>query len=173
MLEFVLKVDDLDKMELYGGVEVEMYKVHAKKLLDIAKHANIDTGTANIVHIRDKFPEILKDKVGESHANWKAFCMAIEMVDRTYIRDGVRKHREHEAQIGSLTTQITHVECTLAHSNNPILDLTMQFGCTTISNTQVVPTTPMPRQFPQQPNPTHQTGPCLSSATMEDKKTIV
>ena len=33
MLEIELKVDDLDKMELYGGVEVETYKIHAKKLL--------------------------------------------------------------------------------------------------------------------------------------------
>jgi hypothetical protein len=51
MLELVLKVEDLDKMEVYGGVEVEAYKVHVKKLFDMAKRAKIDAGTANIVHI--------------------------------------------------------------------------------------------------------------------------
>jgi hypothetical protein len=92
MLDLVVKMDDLDKTESYGRVEVETYKVHVKKLFEIAKHAKIDTGTANIVHVRDRLPEILKDKVGESHANWKAFCTTIETVDRTYIRDEVRKH---------------------------------------------------------------------------------
>src|ERR1700733_9285366 len=173
MLGLVLKTDDLDKTESYGGVEVETYKVHAKKLFEIAKRAKIDSGTANIVHVRDKLPEILKDKVGESHANWKAFCTAIETIDRTYIRDEVRKHREHTAQIDSLSTQITRVECTLARSNNPISDLTTQLSRTTISNTHVAPPIPLPCQFTQQSNPIRQTGPRLSSVTTEDEKTIV
>jgi hypothetical protein len=91
MVELVLKVEDLDRMEVYSGVEVEAYKVHTKKLFDMAKQAKIDTGTANIVHIWDKLPELIKDKVGETHANWKSFCMAIKGVDRTYIREGVKK----------------------------------------------------------------------------------
>ena len=173
MLELVLKTDDLDKTESYGGVEVETYKVHAKKLFELAKRAKIDTGTANIVHVRDKLPEILKYKVGESHANWKAFRTAIEMVDRTYIRDEVRKHRERVAQIDSLSTQITRVERTLARSNNPISDLTTQLSHTTISSTHVAPPTPLPQQFPQQPNLARQTGSRLSSVTTEDEKTIV
>ncbi|KAF8233513.1 hypothetical protein L208DRAFT_1266384, partial [Tricholoma matsutake] len=37
MVELVLKVEDLDKTELYGGVEVDMYKVHAKKLFKMVK----------------------------------------------------------------------------------------------------------------------------------------
>ena len=173
MLELVLKTDDLDKMESYGGVEVETYKVHVKKLFELTKHAKIDTGTANIVHVQDKLLEILKDKVGESHANWKVFHMAIETVDRTYIRDEVRKHRECVAQIDSLSTQITRVERMLAHSNNPISDLTTQLSRTTISSTHVAPPTPLPQQFPQQPNPACQTGSHLLSVTTEDEKTIV
>ena len=51
MLELELKVDELDKTELYGGVEVETYKIHAKKLLDLAKRAKIDTGTVSIVFV--------------------------------------------------------------------------------------------------------------------------
>lgn len=106
MVELVLKAEDLDKTEVYGGVEVETYKVHVKKLFEMAKQAKINTGTANIVPVRDKLPEILKDKVGETHVNWKAFCTAIEGVDRTYIRDGVKKHREQEAKLDSITTQL-------------------------------------------------------------------
>jgi len=147
--------------------------VHAKKLLELAKRARIDAGTANIVFVRDKLPDVLKDKVGESHANWNAFCMAIETVDRTYIRDGVRKHREQEAKIESLSTQLNRVERTLARSNNPISDLTTQLSRTAISNTQTTPSTSLPRQFPQQLNPTHQTGPRLSTVATEDEKTIV
>jgi hypothetical protein len=171
MLEMELKADDLDKTESYGGVEVEAYKVHAKKLLEMAKRAKIDSGTANIVHVRDKLPEILKDKVGESHADWKAFCTAIEGVDRTYIRDGVKKHREQEAKINSLTNQLNRVERTLARAANPVSDLTTQFNRTAISNVQTPSNAPQ-RQFPQQPN-TRQAGPRPSSITTEDEKAIV
>jgi hypothetical protein len=94
MLELELKVDELDKTELYRGVEVEMYKIHAKKLLDLAKHAKIDMGTASIVFVRDRLPEVIKDKVDKSHSNWPSFCTAIEAINKAYIRDGVRKHRE-------------------------------------------------------------------------------
>jgi hypothetical protein len=37
MVNLVLKTEDLDKIEPYGGVEVETYKVHAKKLFELAK----------------------------------------------------------------------------------------------------------------------------------------
>ena len=173
MLELVLKADDLDKTESYSGVEVEAYKVHVKKLLELAKRAKIDSGTANVVHVRDKLPEILKDKVGESHTDWKAFCAAIEDVDRTYIRDGVRKHREQEVKISSLTNQLNQVERTLARNTNTVPDLTTQFSCTTISNAQTAPPNLPQRQFPQQQNHNRQAGPRLTTATTEDEKAIV
>jgi hypothetical protein len=106
MVDLVLKTEDLDKIELYGGVEVETYKIHAKKLFELAKQAKIDVGMANIIHVQDKLPEILRDKVGESHANWKAFCTAIKGIDRAYIRDKVRKHWNHDAKIESQATQL-------------------------------------------------------------------
>jgi hypothetical protein len=173
MLELVVKTEDLDKTELYGGVEVETYKVHAKKLFELAKRAKIDAGTANIVFVRDKLPEILKDKVGETHANWKAFCTAIETVDRTYIRDGVRKHREQEAKIESLSTQLNRVERTLARSTNPVSDLTVQLNRTTIGNTHAATTNLPQRQSPQQSNYNYQTGPRLTSVATEDEKAVV
>ena len=51
MIEIELKVEDLDKTELYGGVEVETYRIHAKKLLNLAKRTKIKAGTANIVFV--------------------------------------------------------------------------------------------------------------------------
>ena len=71
-------------------------------LLNLAKHAKIDVGTANIMFIQDKLPQIIKDKVAESHANWLVFCAAIEAVDKTYIREGVRKHRNEEAKYDNI-----------------------------------------------------------------------
>jgi hypothetical protein len=111
--------------------------------------------------------------VGESHANWKAFCTAIEGVDRGYIRDEVRKHRNHDAKIESLATQLNRVERTLARANNPVSNLTMQFSRTTISNNQTAPLNAPQRQLPQQQNQNRQTGPRLTNVTTEDEKAIV
>jgi hypothetical protein len=94
MVMLELRVEDLDKMELYGGVEVEMHKIHAKKLLNLAKWAKIDTGAANIVFVRNRLPEVLKNKVDKSHTNWTTFCTAIKMVDKAYKRDRVWKYKE-------------------------------------------------------------------------------
>jgi hypothetical protein len=51
MVDLVLKTEDLDKIELYGGVKVEMYKVHMKKLFELAKQAKINARMVNTVHI--------------------------------------------------------------------------------------------------------------------------
>ena len=48
MVELTLTVEELDKTEIYRGVEIETYKIHVKKLLDMAKRAKIDAGTANM-----------------------------------------------------------------------------------------------------------------------------
>jgi hypothetical protein len=104
---------------------------------------------------------------------WTYICTAIETVNRTYIRDGVRKHQEQEAEIESLGTQLNCMERTLAQSNNPVSNITMQLSRTSISNAQSAPSTLSPHQFPQQPNPSHQTRPSMSSVTTEDEKTIV
>ncbi|KAF8239952.1 hypothetical protein L208DRAFT_1234943, partial [Tricholoma matsutake] len=51
MLDLVWRVEDLDKTLLYGGIKVKMYKVHAKKLLKLAKQAKIDAGIPNMVFV--------------------------------------------------------------------------------------------------------------------------
>jgi hypothetical protein len=126
MLELELKVEDLDKMELYGGVEVETYKIHVKKLLDLAKRAKIDTGMAGIVFVQDKLPEVIKDKVDESHTSWSSFCAAIETVNKAYIRDGVKKHREREAKDGLVNSRLSRVE--RSRPEQSIAAITAQLG---------------------------------------------
>lgn len=49
----VLKMEDLDKTEMYEGVELETYKVYANKLLDLARQAKINKDSLNIVHTRE------------------------------------------------------------------------------------------------------------------------
>ena len=44
------------------------------------------------------------------HANWLAFYAAIKAIDETYIREGVRKHREQEVKYESLTLRLNCVE---------------------------------------------------------------
>jgi hypothetical protein len=73
----------------------------------------------------------------------------------------------------SISTQLNHMEHALAQSINPVSNLTSQFNCATISNTQAAPPTTPQHQFPQQPNHAYQIGLCLSSVTMEDEKAIV
>jgi len=110
MVELTLTVDELDKTELYGGVEVETYKIHAKKLLDMAKCAKIDAGTASMVFVRDKLPEVIKAKVNESHTSWLMFCAAIKAVDKAYIRDSIRKHRESQARFDLVNLRLNRGE---------------------------------------------------------------
>ena len=124
MVELTLTVDELDKMELYGGVEVETYKIHVKKLLDMAKRAKIDAGTASMVFVRDKLPEVIKDKVNKSHTSWSTFCTAIEAVDKAYIRDGIRKHRESQARFDLVNLRLNRVE--RMQTENPVATITTQ-----------------------------------------------
>jgi hypothetical protein len=172
MLELELKVDELDKTELYGGVEVETYKIHAKKLLDLAKRAKIDTGTASIVFIRDRLPEVIKDKVDESHTNWPSFCAAIEAVNKAYIRDGVRKHREREAKDGLVNSRLSRVE--RSRPETSISAITAQLGRVNLNSQQATQTSqsaPQPMQLQAVGN--RQGGPRQPGVTSEEEKALV
>ncbi|KAG5649712.1 hypothetical protein H0H81_002398 [Sphagnurus paluster] len=112
-----LKVKDLATMETYGGVEVWTHVAFAEKVLDLARRAKIDTVTSYIFMVHDNLPEIIKDKVSESHANWNAFCTAIKDIDLTHIRDGKRKFEEKRAEAEKLENQIHRLEQQLSRSN--------------------------------------------------------
>jgi hypothetical protein len=147
MVELTLTVDELDKTELYGGVEVETYKIHAKKLLDMAKHAKIDAGTASMVFVRDKLPEVIKDKVDESHTSWSTFCAAIEAVDKAYIRDGVRKHRESQARFDLVNSRLNRVE--RMRTENLVATITTQMDRVNLGGQQGAQPNHSPRQLTQ------------------------
>ena len=44
--------------------------------------------------MRDKLPEVLREKIPENQASWMAFAQAIKDVDMGHIHKGVRKHKE-------------------------------------------------------------------------------
>jgi len=139
-----------------------------RSLLDLAKRAKIDTGVANIVFVRDRLPEVLKNKVDESHTNWTTFCTAIEMVDKAYIRDGVRKYKEREAKYESLNSRINRIE--RSRSDNPVSALTTQLSRATISNQQPAPAS-TPRRISSRQSLPH---PSISpSVTTEEEKAAV
>ena len=172
MVELTLTVDELDKTELYGGVEVETYKIHAKKLLDMAKRAKIDAGTANMVFVRDKLPEVIKDKVDESHTSWSSFCAAIEAVNKAYIRDGVRKHREREAKDGLVNSRLSRVERSRPEAS--ISAITAQLGRVNLNGqqtTQASQAAPQPMQLQAVGN--RQGGPRQPGITSEEEKALV
>ena len=170
MLEIELKVDDLDKTELYGRVEVETYKIHTKKLLDFAKHTKIDAGTVNIVFVQDKLPQIIKEKVAESHTNWSVFCAAIEAVDKTYIREGVRKHRNEEAKYNNITSRLNHVKHLWA--DNQVSPITTQVSCINLSS-QIPQAGNLPNKLLPPPQNTCQAGPCQHGIASEEEKALV
>ena len=169
MIELELKVEDLDKTELYGGVEVETYKIHAKKLLDLAKRAKIEAGTENIVFVRDKLPQLIKDKVTESHTNWSTFCTAIEAVDKTYIREGVRKHREQEVKYESLTSRLNRVE--RSRLDNQVSSITTQLSRASLGS-QIHQISQPPGNLPLLQN-NRQAGPRQPGNITEEEKALV
>lgn len=54
----VLTMDNVGKTELFGGVQVETHKIHAKKILDLAWHAGINKSGGWMWKIWDKLPSI-------------------------------------------------------------------------------------------------------------------
>jgi hypothetical protein len=42
----------------------------------------------------DHLLDIIKEKVGESHTSWLAFCNEIKAVELAHIRDGIAKHEK-------------------------------------------------------------------------------
>jgi hypothetical protein len=168
MVELMLTVDELDKTELYGGVEVETYKIHVKKLLDMAKRAKIDMGTENMVFVRDKLPEVIKDKVNESHTSWLMFCTAIEAVDKAYIRDGIRKHRESQAKFNLVNSRLSWVEC--MRTENPVTAITAQLDRVNLAGQQGAQTNHSPHQLAQPQTTNNCQGACLTGTITDEEK---
>lgn len=76
--------------------ETEAYKhvEFANRLMAKARAAGIENGKSSILAVRDKLPRILKEKVKEAQADWKAFTDEIAGVDMEWIRNEREKEKE-------------------------------------------------------------------------------
>ena len=95
--ELRIATEDLGKTEKYMGEDVYTHVIFAKKILDIAAWAKIETTTSGLYTLRDKLPEVLREKVPENQKDWTTLCQALEGVEMSHIWEGVRKYNEKAA----------------------------------------------------------------------------
>jgi hypothetical protein len=110
ILEMRLGTEELNKTETHLGVAVETHKIFADKLLDLAKRAKFEKTTMSIWQVCDNLPDILRNRIGESHTDWAVFCRAIKDVDTSHIHDSVRKHTEHIAEKQATEARLARIE---------------------------------------------------------------
>ena len=95
--ELRIATEDLGKTEKYMGEDVYTHIIFAKKILDIVTRAKIETTTSGLYILRDNLPEVLREKIPENQKDWMTLCQAMEGVEMSQIREGVRKYKEKAA----------------------------------------------------------------------------
>jgi hypothetical protein len=130
-----LRIEDLGKTETIQGTEVYTHIAFANRALQLAKRAVIDTGSNSIWQVRDHLPDIIKDKVGETHANWSSFCNEIKGVDLAHIRDGVAKHEKQVKKEHEFAARLASLE-NARMPNSPTAAIRTQMAQTSIANTR-------------------------------------
>jgi len=141
LLALRLEIGMLGKKEKFGGVELWSHQAFAQKALSLAKLAGIDTGTSCIFNVRDELPEIIRDKVSESHTSWVSFTDAIRNMDLTYIRDGVRKFEEAKKKEELSNARLQRLERATPSPSASVSKLTAQMSKTRITTASPAPTT--------------------------------
>ncbi|KAJ6481031.1 hypothetical protein C8R45DRAFT_831845 [Mycena sanguinolenta] len=91
-----LKVEELDTTVQVSGAPVFAHVHFASKLLETAKLVKIDATTSGIWQSRDALPEVIREKVPPTQANWKDYTDDIKAVDRVHIREGVAKAKKNQ-----------------------------------------------------------------------------
>jgi hypothetical protein len=89
-----LKVKELDSTVQVGGTPMFVHINFASKSLETAKLAKIDTTTSGIWQSCDVLPEVLREKVPLTQANWTTYTDAIKAVDHVHICKGVVKAKK-------------------------------------------------------------------------------
>ena len=135
LLSLRLEIGALGKKEKFGGVELWSHQAFAQRALSLAKLAAIDTGTSCIFSVRDELPEIMRDKVSESHTSWESFTNAIRDVDLTYIHDGVRKFEENKKKEDLSNARFQRLERTTPAQSASVSKLAAQMSKTRITTT--------------------------------------
>jgi hypothetical protein len=148
-----IAVEDLGKTERYGGEDVWTHIAFAEKVLDLAKQAKINDTTNLIWMVCDNLPNVLKEKVNETQADWKAFCKAIKDIELSYIWEGVKKYREKKADKEEVLARIGRIERGgTAVPDTPMSSIRQQMAQTTIQpavTTQI--NTTMSSNYPRNP----------------------
>lgn len=93
LLEAVLKEEMLGLKVQSGGVEKWSHVAWIEEVLQIARAANIVSGTQYVSTVRKRMPELLRQKVAAEHADWNAFANAVRDVDINFITEGAERSK--------------------------------------------------------------------------------
>ena len=131
-----IAAEELGKTEKFRGEEVYTHTIFAEKILDLAKRAKVEMSTSGLWNVRDELPEILREKIPENQTSWTAFAQAIKEVDMGHIREGVRKHKEKEANDAKVKADISFLmkqRTTTVEPSSPTKAIRTHLASTTIS----------------------------------------
>ena len=106
------------KKEKYRDVDTWSHVVFAQKAQHLATQANIVQSPTGIWKVRDYLPQVLKDKVCETHVDWIAFCTAIRDIPIEKLTDFAKQHEHAEKEKKEQLDRIAKLERALANSRN-------------------------------------------------------
>ena len=113
LCELRLTVEELGKKVKYAGEDIWSHVAFAKKALSLARQAKINTGLNSIWKVHDEIPDIIRQKVKETHTSWDDFCSAIKEVDTGHIQDRVKKYQKEKKEkerVESLIANLHHTQ---------------------------------------------------------------
>ncbi|KAK6992435.1 hypothetical protein R3P38DRAFT_3434496, partial [Favolaschia claudopus] len=93
LLGMKLTLAELDTTVKVGDAEVFAHTNFAARLLELAHLAGIAATSSGIWQSRDLLPEVLREKIPSTQANWTTYTTAIKQVDRVYLREAAAKAR--------------------------------------------------------------------------------
>ena len=97
----------------YTGEDVWSHVAFAEKALSLAQQAKINTSSNLIWKVRNELPDIIRQKVKETHTTWDDFCKAIKEVDMGHIQDGMKRHhreKKEKDRVESLIASLCHTQ---------------------------------------------------------------
>lgn len=130
-----IRIEELGITEKYAGEDVWTHVAFAERALDLAKRAKIHTSTNTIWQLRDKLPDLIRDKVSENQTDWTTFCTAIKNIEVSYLREGARRYRERMAEKDANDARLLKLERTRNAPTSNISSITNQMSKTSITAT--------------------------------------
>jgi hypothetical protein len=96
------------------------------------------------------------------------FCAAIEAVDKAYIRDGIRKHRESQVKFNLVNSRLSQVEH--MWTENPVAAITVQLDHVNLTSQQGAQTNHSLHQLAQPQTTNNHQGACLMGTITDEEK---